>query len=40
MPGKFCAGKAEVDMKRQTQGHDMRIVITEFQGRGILWQGR
>ena len=26
-------------MKRQTQGHDIGIVLTEFQGRSILGQG-
>ncbi len=34
--GGFSQGKPKIDMERQAQGHDMGIVFTEFQGRGIL----
>ena len=37
--GSFTQGKPEIDMEGQAQGHDMRIVFTEFQGRSVLWQG-
>ena len=29
---KFCAGRPEVDTRGQAQGHDMSIMLTEFQG--------
>ena len=37
--GGFSQGQSKIDMKGQAQGHDMGIVFTEFQGRGVLWQG-
>ena len=35
----LAQGQAEVDMQRQAQGHDVGIVLAEFQGRSILGQG-
>ena len=35
MPEKSCAGKAEIDMECEAQGHDMGVMLTEFEGRGI-----
>ena len=37
--GGLAKRKAQIDMKSQTQGHDMGVMFTEFQGRSILWQG-
>ena len=37
--GGLAQRKAEVDMECQAKGHDMGVVLTEFQGRGVLWQG-
>ena len=39
MLGGFPQGKAEVDVQGQGQGHDMSIVLVEFQGGGVLRQG-
>lgn len=35
----FAQGQPEVDMEGQAQGHDMCVVLAEFQGRRVLWQG-
>ena len=35
----FAQGQSEVDMQGQVQGHDMCVVLTEFQGRRALRQG-
>ena len=32
---RSCAGKAEIDMECEAQGHDMGVMLTEFEGRGI-----
>ena len=37
--GSLAQRQPEVDMERQAQGHDMGIVLTEFQGRSVLGQG-
>ena len=37
--GGFAQGEAKIDMECQAQGHDMGIMLTEFQGRCVLWQG-
>ena len=35
----FAQGQPEIDMEGQAQGHDMCVVLTEFQGRCVLWKG-
>lgn len=35
----FAQGQSEVDMQRQTQGHDVGVVFTEFEGRSVFRQG-
>ena len=37
--GGFAQGQPKIDMEGQTQGHDMRVMLTEFQRRGILGKG-
>ena len=37
--GSFSKRQPEVDMESKAQGHDMRVVFAEFQGRGVLRQG-
>ena len=35
----FAKGKAKVDVQGETQGHDVGVMFTEFQGRGIPGEG-
>ncbi len=35
----FTQGEAKVDMECQTQGHDMGVMLREFEGRGVFGQG-
>ena len=35
----FTKRQAEVDMQRQTQGHNVCVMLTEFQGRSVLRKG-
>ena len=37
--GSLAQGQSEVDMESKAQGHDMCVVFTEFQGRGVLGEG-
>ncbi len=37
--GSLAEGEAEVDMKRQTESHDMGIMPAELQGRSIFRKG-
>ncbi len=35
----FSQGQSKIHMKSEAQGHDMCVMLVEFQGRCILWQG-
>ena len=35
----LAQGESEVDVKRQAQGHDMRVVLTELEGGSVFRQG-
>ena len=37
--GSFSEGKLEVDMHGKAQGHDVCVVLREFQGGSVLRQG-
>ena len=38
-PQQFFGGKLEVDMHGKAQGHDVCVVLREFQGGSVLRQG-
>ena len=35
----FAQGQAKVDMQRQTQRHNVGVMLTEFEGRSVLRKG-
>ena len=37
--GGFAQGEPKVDVEGQAQGHDMCIMLSEFEGRGVFRQG-